>query len=104
MDLPATMPPGRAALVGCGAIGLVVASYTGWLRQLYYKAQVLVTLRLTLLGLGSESLETWIRTQFQLHTLMDLEVNRRLADGRVPVPAPPSRLQRLFFGRGTGFI
>ena len=24
--------------------------------------------------------------------------HRRLADGRVPVPAPPSRLQRLFFG------
>ena len=82
----------------CGALGLVLASRVGLLRHLFIKVQVLVTMRIRLLRLGSESLETWVRTQLQLHALLDLEVNRRLADGRVPVPAVQSRLELLCFG------
>ena len=82
----------------CGALGLVLASRVGLLRHLFIKVQVLVTMRIRLLRLGSESLETWVRTQLQLHALLDLEVNRRLADGRVPVPVVQSRLELLCFG------
>lgn len=82
----------------CGALGLVLASRVGLLRKLLIKAQVLVTLRMRLLRLGGESLETWVRTQLQLHAVLDLEVNRRLAGGRVPVPVVQSRLERLCFG------
>ena len=82
----------------CGALGLVLASRVGLLRKLLVKAQVLATLRMRLLRLGSESLETWVRTQLQLHAVLDLEVNRRLAGGRVPVPVAQSRLERLCFG------
>lgn len=89
----------RLTTIGCcGALGFVLASRAGLLRHLFIKVQVLITMRIRLLRLGSESLETWVRTQLQLHALLDLEVNRRLADGRVPVPANPSRLERLFFG------
>ena len=66
----------------CGALGLVLASRVGLLRKLLIKAQVLATLRVRLLRLGSESLETWVRTQLQLHAVLDLEVNRRLAGTR----------------------